>query len=134
MIPTNVTMKDLQRIAPPDIVERSESTPDGLDQHSPGAKVDAGKTRLDLVLGAFPRALMGVGEVGTFGANKYTDNGWLEVQNAQQRYADAMLRHYMKEKMGEHVDPDSGLPHKCHLAWNALAILELQYREEEDEA
>lgn len=103
-----------------------ERTPDGLDQHEAGAKVDAGKTRLDLVLGGFPHALMGVGEVGTFGANKYTDDGWKYVARGQQRYTDAMLRHYFKYKQGEKVDSDSGLPHLAHLAWNALAILELQ--------
>jgi hypothetical protein len=106
----------------------SEKTPDGLDQHAPGAKVDAGKNRLSLVLEAFSRSLWAVGEVGTFGANKYTDNGWLEVEHAHERYTDAMYRHLMKEAMGEDIDLDSELLHAAHTAWNALARLELFLR------
>lgn len=109
-----------------------EEAPDGILQHDSGAKLDAGKNRLDLVLGAFARALMAVGEVGTFGANKYSDNGWKEVENGRQRYTDAMLRHYFKDAKGEDVDPDSNLLHDTHLAWNALARLELRLKEKEN--
>lgn len=105
------------------------SDPNGLDAHAPGAKLDVGKPRLDLVLGEFPRALMAVGDIGTFGANKYSDSGWLSVDNGFQRYTDAMLRHYFKEKMGEFSDPESDMLHAAHLAWNALARLELLFRE-----
>lgn len=93
------------------------------DLHVPGAKDDSVKSRLDLVLGSFARSLEGVGEVGTFGANKYTDNGWKKVLNAKERYANAMLRHYFAYKRGEELDEDSGLSHLKHLAWNALAVL-----------
>ena len=51
------------------------------DLHKPGAKDDGVKPRTDLVLGGFSRALLEVSQVGTFGANKYTDNGWMEVPN-----------------------------------------------------
>jgi hypothetical protein len=98
------------------------------DQHVPGAKLDAGKPRLDLVLGAFANALLAVGAVGTFGAAKYTDNGWLEVPDGIERYTDAMLRHYLKEKAHGYIDDESGLLHAAHLAWNALARLELMLR------
>jgi hypothetical protein len=106
----------------------SESDPLGLDQHSAGAKLDSGKNRLDLVLGSFCRALDEVGWIGTNGANKYTDNGWLEVPNGIERYSSAMLRHYLKMKKGEMYDPDSGQLHYSHMAWNALAVLELTCR------
>lgn len=106
-----------------------EKAPDGLDQHEAGAKLDAGKPRLTLVLGGFARALWAVGEVGTFGAKKYTDNGWMEVQNGIERYSDAGLRHFLKLMMGEEKDSDSELDHLAHEAWNALAKLELRLRE-----
>lgn len=106
-----------------------ETDPNGKDQHEPGAKVDAGKPRVSLVYDAMPRALWHVAEVGTFGAQKYTDNGWQEVPNAIGRYRDAMYRHQMKRAAGELVDPDSGFLHSAHEAWNALAILELEIRE-----
>lgn len=111
-------------------LEPMEETPDGLGQHEPGAKLDAGKNRLGLVLGDFANALWSVGEVGTFGANKYTDSGWMSVENAQSRYMDALFRHILKYKMGEKVDSDSGLPHLAHAAWNILALIELGERNE----
>lgn len=101
-----------------------ELDPNGIDAHAPGAKLDAGKCRMHLVLSGFARALYAVGEVGTFGANKYSPNGWKEVPNADERYQDAGMRHQFKEMMGEKVDPDSNLLHAAHAAWNALAHLE----------
>lgn len=93
-----------------------------------GVKFDGGKPRMDLVVGGFANAITEVGRVGTFGANKYTDNGWQEVDNGIERYASAMLRHYLAFKKGEVIDPDSNLLHLSHLAWNGLAILELYTR------
>lgn len=99
-----------------------------IPQHQLGAKLDQEKPNLDLVLGEFARALELVGEVGTAGAIKYTPCGWLHVPNAEQRYLSAALRHYLRHRMGEEVDPDSGQPHLAHMAWNALAVLELNQR------
>lgn len=95
------------------------------DLHKIGAKDDSSKPRLDLVLGDFAYALWGVGLVGTFGAKKYTDKGWHEVDNGIERYSNALLRHYLNFKSGEMDDKESNLPHLAHLAWNALAILQL---------
>jgi hypothetical protein len=99
---------------------------EGTDLHKLGAKDDNHKPRLDLVLGDFHRALWEVGKVGTFGANKYCDRGWHEVENGRERYASALLRHYLRFKNGEHFDNESNLLHLAHLAWNALAILQLE--------
>jgi hypothetical protein len=96
----------------------------------PGVKLDAGKPRLSLVLGAFCRALDQVGQVGTFGAMKYSDNGWLSVPDGEARYTDALFRHLLAEARGEWLDSESQLPHAAHLAWNALARLELALRRE----
>ena len=95
------------------------------DLHAMGVKDDSNKPRLDLVLGDFATALWGVGLVGTYGANKYTDRGWHEVDNGIERYSNALLRHYLNFKSGETDDKESNLPHLAHLAWNALAILQL---------
>jgi hypothetical protein len=106
-----------------------EKDPNGIDAHSPGAKLDAGKPMVSLVLGGFARALMEVAKVGTFGAKKYTPNGWMSVPNGIERYSDARSRHMLYEAMGETHDPDSNLLHAAHEAWNALARLELMLRE-----
>ena len=103
-----------------------EFDPSGLSPHSPGAKLDAGKNRVGLVLGGFSQALLAVSRVGTFGANKYTPNGWRSVEDGEARYTDAMLRHHLWEASGELRDADSDLLHAAHRAWNALAVLELQ--------
>lgn len=111
-----------------------ESDPNGKSQHEPGAKMDAGKNRLGLVFNGFSHALQAVGAVGTFGANKYTEEGWKAVPGAKERYTDALLRHLFKEFNGEALDQDSGLSHAAHLAWNALARLEFILEEMEDDA
>jgi hypothetical protein len=108
-----------------------EADPSGLDQHSPGAKVDAGKVRPSLIIEGMARALWAVSEVATFGAAKYTDGGWVLVQNGQARYADAQYRHVLKRAKGELIDDDSNLSHLAHEAWNALAKLDLALREQE---
>lgn len=109
----------------------TEKDPNGLDAHAPGAKLDAGKLRPALVLGGFARALTAVSAVGTYGAVKYTDNGWMEVPNGEQRYDDALIRHWLEEKRGKKCDPDTELLHAAHAAWNALARLDLVIRNQE---
>lgn len=106
-----------------------DTDPTGKNQHAPGAKLDNGKPRCSLVLGEFARALWQVSLVGTFGANKYSDNGWLYVENGMQRYEDAQLRHWLLTHMGEEYDSESELLHLAHEAWNALARLEKYCRD-----
>ena len=103
----------------------------GKEQHESGAKLDFGKVRVSLVLLGFARALEEVSKVGTFGAKKYTDNGWVEVPNGEQRYTDALFRHILQEARGEDIDSESSLPHAAHAAWNALARLDLMLRDKE---
>ena len=109
----------------------TESDPLGKAPNQPGAKLDNGKNRLGLVLGDFSRALQAVGEIGTFGAKKYTPGGWIEVPDGIERYTDALYRHLLAEAAGEEFDSDSKLAHMAHAAWNCLAVLELILRQEE---
>lgn len=105
-----------------------ESDPTGRSPNDPGAKLDNGKVRAG-VLADFSLALAEVAKVGTFGANKYTRGGWQTVPNGIERYDDAKWRHLLKMRH-ERIDPDSGLMHRAHEAWNALAVLELELRGE----
>lgn len=111
-----------------------ESDPSGKQAHMPGAKLDAGKTMPSLILSAMPRALMAVAEVGTFGARKYSRDGWLAVDSGVVRYTDAMDRHRLYETIDGPIDPQSSLLHAAHLAWNALARLELMLRDNTKES
>lgn len=104
---------------------QAETDPTGRKASDKGSKLDAGKNRLGLVLLGFTRALQAVGQVGTYGAIKYTDNGWQSVPKGKERYTDALLRHLFKEATGEVTDKDTGIEHAAHAAWNALARLEL---------
>ena len=125
--------RDLQK-AREDEYKRLSMTPGAIipselyhEMNKAGIKFDSGKPNCDLVLGAFSEALMEVSKVGTFGANKYTPSGWLTVDNPEERYLSAMLRHYFAHKRGEIIDADSGLSHLAHMAWNALAALSFDW-------
>lgn len=106
--------------------------PNGMSQHQPGAKLDADKVRAGLVIAGFSKALLEVGLVGTYGATKYTANGWRSVPDGVERYTDAMYRHLLAEAGGELRDNESGLLHAAQAAWNALARLELLIAERAD--
>lgn len=110
---------------------QKEVDPTGRSANEAGSKLDHGKEMMGLVFHGFPRALLAVGEVATFGAKKYTPNGWREVPEGIRRYTDALGRHILKEGY-ENLDPDSGLLHAAHSAWNTLARLELILQEEEN--
>lgn len=110
----------------------TESDRYGIGQHEAGAKLDAGKSLVGRLMGLHARAIWEVYEVGTFGANKYTEGGWQHVPDGFKRYEDAQMRHYLKRYMGEEIDPESGFSHLAHEAWNALSKLELYLREKEE--
>ena len=93
-------------------------------------KYDAGKPCLYRgAIAYFPRAISLVASISTFGASKYAWKGWEGVSNGFDRYSDAMVRHLIREGQGEVVDPESGLLHAGHTAWNSLARLELLIRD-----
>lgn len=129
----DVTPGDLRQVF--DGIKNKEQDPTGKNQHEPGAKLDADKLRPYLVMSGFRRALNEVWCNGTFGANKYTDSGWLEVPNGQERYMDAAFRHYNKWVNKEDLDDrdkDSYTHHLGAMAWNILAVLELILKEKEN--
>ena len=107
-----------------------EMDPKGLKQNAPGAKLDAGKVEVGLIFNDMPRALLAVAEIGTYGRHKYTKGGWVHVEEGVERYTNAMDRHRLKESI-ENVDQETKMLHATHLAWNALARLELMIREQE---
>jgi len=111
-----------------------EEDPNGLANHIPGAKADAGKVRMALMKAGFARALYAVAEITTHGAKKYTPGGWKHVPGGYERYADAQERHQNYHDRGERVDPDFNCYHLAHEAWNSLAKLELFLMEQESRA
>lgn len=112
----------------------SEKDPHKIDKHAPGAKLDDGKILADDILRMFSRALWAVCEVGTRGAAKYSLGGWQYVNDGKRRYANAQMRHKLKEWSGEEYDPDPEIKtlHAAQDIWNGLARLELILREKEE--
>lgn len=112
--------------------EGGEKDPTGRKAKEPGAKFDEGKAPLARgCLQYFPLALEQVALVSLFGAKKYAWKGWESVPDGVNRYSDALARHLAKEGFEFH-DPDSAFAHASHVAWNALARLELMLREKEE--
>ena len=85
-----------------------------------GLKYDTGKLRYSLVP---PEALRGIAEVLTFGAEKDEPNSWQDVENAEERYLDALIQHIEAYRSGEALDPESGLHHLKHAACNVAFLI-----------
>ncbi len=88
-----------------------------------GLKYDDGKLRWDLL----PLdSIEGIVEVLTFGAKKYSDNSWQNVENGNKRYYAAAMRHIAAWQSGETVDPESGIDHLSHILTNFTFLLWLE--------
>ena len=90
-----------------------------------GMKDDSGKLRWDLVEFESLDELAGV---LTYGAQKYEEDNWKKVDNPQQCYFSALMRHVSAWKKGEVVDED-GYSHMAHVMANAMFLM---YFEEEE--
>jgi len=88
-----------------------------------GRKDDQDKIRLDLIE---PEFIEGVGEVLTFGAKKYEADSWQNVEDAENRYYGAVMRHLVAYRKGEETDPESGLSHLKHAACNIMFLLHFE--------
>lgn len=105
------------RILPPTMPER--------DCNPEGTKHDAGKP----IFGAIPPlAELEVAKVMEFGARKYSRGNWAKVDNLQERYMDAVLRHLNAVRRGEKLDDESGLSHLAHAACCVLFMLDDEMR------
>lgn len=76
-----------------------------------GKKFDQHKYRWSLLPLAPIRFIVGV---LTHGAEKYNDNNWQKVLNAEDRYYSAMMRHISAHVEGQFFDSEFGLPHLAH--------------------
>ncbi len=89
-----------------------------------GWKDDKEKRRWSLLLGkALLPAVQVVVDVLMFGAKKYGDDNWVDVENAPDRYYDALLRHLTDYRAGKRDDDDSKLPTLGHVVACALFLL-----------
>lgn len=82
-----------------------------------GVKRDDDKLRYTLMNFNF---IEGVGKIMQFGAKKYGDNNWQELN--PDRIMNAMLRHTVAICKGEYLDEESGEPHIYHIGANAMML------------
>jgi hypothetical protein len=94
-------------------------------------KNDQGKPNLHLLHSGFPRVLWALAEVLSFGAEKYSANGWQKVPNGRERYQAAAGRHQAQRFMGTEKDDESGLWHEAHELTSRLMAFELFLKEKE---
>ena len=94
-----------------------------------GVKLDTGKLKMSLIP---QEALIALAEVLTFGAEKYTPDGWRTVKDAKTRYTDALLRHYCAYQSGEENDSESGLSHLKHMLTNIAFLVTLDSDDKKD--
>jgi hypothetical protein len=95
-----------------------------------GQKYNQNKLPISIIFKQFPDAIKAIVKCSQYGHNKYknTDSDFLNfkrVKEGSKAYADAGLRHRMQ--IG--TDEESKLPHQYHVAWNALAELQLWIEE-----
>ena len=91
-----------------------------------GLKYDSDKPRPQLLFKSLNRAVMGVIATLEYGAKKYGADNWKKLDDIEERYFNALTRHYLAIQGGETHDPESGLPHIDHLICSALFISEWQ--------
>lgn len=102
----------------------------GSPSMSNGRKDDEGKAPLGRgLLAYFPEALWEVAHVSRYGTGKYettyAERNWTKVEDGEQRYLDAALRHITAHLTGQTYDAESGQSHLAHAAWSILAAREL---------
>lgn len=101
------------------------------EQSTKGIKYDPDKLQYSLIP---PYALEEVARNLTIGLKKYPHrDNWKLVQDAEQRYLDALIRHLEAHRKGEVFDPDNpSVYHLAAVAVNAMFLLEFMTNPELD--
>lgn len=102
-----------------DALRRPQVTAAGPAIDGGGLRHNEDKNPLELIP---PRWIWDLGLLFKAGAKKYARNNWLRGMS----YANiegCLMRHFLKWRMGESHDPETGLHHLVHVAWNALALV-----------
>ena len=76
-----------------------------------GLKYDSGKLNWSLMPFG---ALQEVVKVLEFGSQKYAPNNWMYVDNADERYWNAAMRHLIAYRTESETDSETGLSHLAH--------------------
>lgn len=89
-----------------------------------GNRYNKNKTRWSLLpWDAIERVIL----VYQFGAKKYSDRNWEQGLSYSDTF-ESLMRHITAWYNGEQVDPESGLSHLLHAAFNILALITFETR------
>lgn len=95
-----------------------------VDPLTGAKKMDLEKVRMDLI----PYdVLLELGKVYTMGAKKYGPYNWSKGMAWSRPFA-ALIRHLSAWQMRENKDPESGLSHLVHAAWNVFTLIAFELR------
>ncbi len=81
------------------------------------------KVRYDL-MAAY--AMEQIAKVYTYGTIKYDDDNWWKGLSWKKNVLGCVFRHTWAWIRGEKFDPESGLHHLAHAAWNCMALMEYE--------
>ena len=88
-----------------------------------GKKYDGEKPQMYLLP---PKAITEVAKVLTFGASKYGPENWRKLDDLQNRYSSAAMRHIFAHIDGSVLDEESDLSHLAHAICCLLFKLEIE--------
>jgi hypothetical protein len=96
-----------------------------------GKKFDNGKTSYSLLEW---KTIEQMAELLTYGAKKYdektgVERNWKHVENPEQRYYDAAMRHIREDQKGNYLDNETDLP---HLVAAMINLMFLKYFKEKN--
>ena len=123
-----ITLQELRGMVNQEIYKPSDFGASSLnDQYAEieqvrqsGMKFDSNKPRHSLL----PKgAVNSVIKVLEFGAKKYDADNWQKVDNAEERYYNAAMRHIDSWWNGEKCDPETGSHHLAHAATNLFFLM-----------
>lgn len=100
-------------------------------QQETGRKFDDEKPAMDLMP---PLMELEVCKVLTFGAQKYDEDNWRQVQDLHKRYRSAAKRHINALRRGELYDEESGCHHAAHAVCCLMFMGEIDLEKEGGEA
>lgn len=95
-----------------------------MDTAAEGLKEDSGKLRFDLLP---PDALEELARVYTVSLAKYPERNW-EKGIRYGKIFGAACRHLLRWWRGEENDPEDGISHMAHAAWNCMTLLAFSLR------
>jgi len=92
-------------------------------------KFDKGKSNVELIPGD---VLLEVWEILWFGKEKYWKNNWQLLENFEDRYIGAALRHIYQFQNWEKFDDESGKSHLSHALTNLIFLVYKQLKDERE--